>query len=480
MSACPSNVRPPPDRVIADIAEYVDQYQVRSKVALETAHYCFLDLLGCALAALSYPECTKLLGPVVIGTIVPNGARVPGTPYVLDPIQAIFNIGALVRWLEFNDATWGETVSHPSDTFSALLVTADWLSRTRVANGRQPLRVGDLWDLAVKAYEIQGQLGIDNPFRRLGLDHTIVVKIASAATITKLLGGSRNEIVNAVSNAWLDGHALATFRSAPNTGSRKSWAGGDVASRGAWLALLAMKGEMGYPSALTAKTWGFYDVLFKGKPFTFARPYGSFIIENILFKVPYPTAFHAQTAVEAAIKLHATVKERLDAITKIEIWSHASSMMILDKTGPLHNPADRDHSLQYTTAIGMIYGRLTPADYEDTIAADPRIDALRARMVVREDKRYTRGYLDPVKRTNAHAIRVQFEDGSRSERVEVEYPLGHRRRRREGLPCVIEKFERGLAQVFAGTRRRAIREMCLDRARLSATPVNELFDLLAK
>ena len=480
MSSPATNIRPAFDTVITDIADYVQGYEVKSPLAIETAHYCFLDLLGCSFAALSYPECFKLLGPIVPGTVVPNGARIPGTSYVLDPIQAVFNMGTLVRWLEFNDATWGETVSHPSDTFGALLVVADWLSRTRVAQGKKPLLVGDLWQPAIKAYEIQGQLGIKNAFRRLGLDHTIVVKIAATATIASLLGGSRQEIINAVSNAWLDGHTLATFRSAPNVGSRKSWAGGDAASRGAWLAMLAIKGEMGYPSALTAKTWGFYDVLFKGKSFTFQKPYGSYIIENILFKIPSPTAFHAQTAVEAAIKLHPAVKDRLEAIKRVEIWSHASSIMILDKTGPLNNPADRDHSLQYTAAVGMIFGRLNPEDYEDNIATDARIDALREKMVVHEDDRYTRGYLDEQERSNAHAIQVHFEDGTSTERVEVIYPLGHRRRREEGIPHVIAKFERGVAQVFAEKRRRELHELCIDCGRVAATPVNELFDLMAR
>ena len=474
----PSNTRPAPDKVITDIADYVDRYQVKSELALATAHYCMMDALGCGFAALSHPECTKLLGPIVPGTMVPNGARVPGTSFVLDPVQAAFDIGALIRWLEFNDATWGETVSHPSDAFGAILVVADWLSRTRLAQGRKPLLVRDVFEPAVKAYEIMGELGLENGFRRIGLDHTIVVKIAAAAVVTKMLGGTRGEIINAVSNAWVDGHALATFRSKPNTGSRKSWAAGDAASRGVWLALLAVKGEMGYPSALTAKTWGFCDVLFNGTPLKFQRPYGTYIIENILFKIPYPTAFHGQTAVEAAVKLHPLVKDRLDEIARVEIWTHASSMMILDKSGPLHNPADRDHCLQYMAAVGMILGRLTPEDYEDGVAADPRIDALRAKMVVWEDKHYTRDYSDPKKRSNTNAIRVHFKDGTKTDRVEVGYPLGHRQRRKEGIPAVIGKFERHVARMFAEKQRRAILDVCLDRQRLAEMPVNEFLDLM--
>lgn len=469
-----SNARPEVDSAITDIADYVDGYQVDSRLALETAHHCLIDSLGCSFMALAYPECTKLLGPIVPGTVVPNGARVPGTSFVLDPVQAAFNAGTLVRWLEFNDATWGETVSHPSDTLCALLVVADWLSRTRIAKGQAPLLMKEVLELGIKAYELQGQLGILNPFRRLGFDHTIVVKLAATATVAKLIGCTRDEIVNAVSNAWIDGHALATFRSEFNTGSRKSWAGGDAAARGVWLALLAAKGEMGYPSALTAKTWGFYDVLFKGRKLEFERPYGTYIVENILFKVPSPTAFHAQTAVEAGIRLHPLVRDRLDEISKVEIWSHASSLMILNKTGALHNPADRDHCLQYTVAVPLIFGHLTPEDYEDKFAADPRIDALRSKMVVAEEPAYTRGYGDPEKLSNAHAVRVHFRDGSATERVEVEFPSGHPRRRDIGVPLVFEKFDRGLSVVFAPKQRKVIRDLCTDAERLMKTPVDEL------
>ncbi len=472
--------RSEPDQVIRDIAQYVDSYEVKSELAYSNAHYCLIDTLGCAFLALAYPECTKLLGPAFSGVGVTNGARVPGTAYVLDPLQAVFSFGAMVRWVEFNDATWGETVSHPSDTFGAILVVADWLSRQRVAAGKPPLAVGDIMELAVKAYDIQGELGIENPFRRWGFDHTIVVKIAATAVLTKLLGGNYQEIFNAVSNAWLDGHALATFRSVNNTGSRKSWAGADCTSRGLWFASLALKGEMGYPNALTAKTWGFYDVLFKGKTFTFQRPYGSYIIENILFKIPHPTGFHAQSAVEAATLLHPEVKDRLDEIGKIEIWSHASCMAILDKRGPLDNPADRDHSLQYTTAIGLLHGRLRPEDFENSVAADPRIDALRDKMVVMEDQRYTRGYSDPKRLSNGHAMRVHFADGTKTQKVEVEFPMGHPRRRQEGIPVLNAKFEDSVRRVFAAKQAQAICDVCFDRKRLMALPVNELFNLLVK
>jgi len=472
------DVRPVPDLVITGIADYVDRYRVKSALAFETAHYCLIDSLGCGFEALAYPACTKLLGPVVPGTVVPHGARVPGTSFVLDPVHAAFNIGALVRWLDYNDAFYGETVIHPSDTFSGILATADWVSRTRMAQGGKPLTVRDVLAAAIKAYEIMGQLALENGFTRAGLDHTILIKIAVAAVVAKMLGGTRGEIINAVSNAWVDGHALATFRRKPNTGSRKSWAAGDAASRGVRLALMALTGEMGYPSALSAKTWGFYDVLFKGKPFKFQRPYGSYVIENVLFKIAYPTAFHGQSGVEAAIKLHPLVKDRLDAIKRVDVKCHNSTMVILDKTGPLANPADRDHCMQYMMAVGMIFGKLTAEDYEDHVAADPRIDALRRKMRLSESRVFEREYHDPAKRTNANSIQVYFKDGTRAPLSQVDYPLGHRKRRKEGILLLIEKFENNVARVFAEKQRRAIVNLCLDRKRLAAMPVNEFFDLM--
>jgi 2-methylcitrate dehydratase len=397
---------------------------------------------------------------------------------VLDPVHAAFNIGALVRWLDYNDAFYGGTVIHPSDTFSGILATADWLSRARVAQGRKPLAMRDVLESAIKAYEIMGCLALENGYTRAGLDHTILVKIAVTAVVAKLLGGTREEIMNAVSNAWVDGHALATFRRKPNTGSRKSWAAGDAASRGVRLALMALKGEMGYPSALSAKTWGFYDVLFEGKPFKFQRPYGSYVIENVLFKIAYPTAFHGQSGVEAAIKLHPLVKNRLDDIKRVDVKCHNSTLVILDKTGPLANPADRDHCMQYMMAAGMIFGKLTAEDYEDHVAADPRIDALRAKMQLSESEVFEREYHDPAKRTNANSIQVYFKDGTKTPLSQVDYPLGHRRRRKEGIPLLLEKFEKNVARVFAEKQRRAITEVCLDRNRLAAMPVNEFFDLM--
>jgi 2-methylcitrate dehydratase len=480
MSSAETNVRPAPDKVLLDIADYVERFKVESELAWDTAHLCLIDSLGCAFEALGYPNCTNLLGPVVPGTIVPAGARVPGTPYQLDPITATFDLGVLVRWLDYNDAFYGATVIHPSDTISGILMTADHLSRTRVAAAKRPLVMRDVLEAIVKTYEVMGGLAIENGFTAVGLDHTMLVKIASTPVITRLLGGSREEIVNALSNAWVDGHALATFRRRPNTGARKSWAAGDAASRAVWLAMTAMKGEMGYPSALTAKTWGFYDVLFKGREFRFQRPYTSYVIENVLFKIAYPTAFHGQSAVEAAINLHPLVKDRLDEIERIDVRCHNSSMVILDKTGPLHNFADRDHCMQYMIAIGLIFGQLTAEDYEDHVAADPRIDALRAKMHLSEDERYERDYHDPEKRSNANSIQVCFRDGSKSPLSEVEYPLGHRRRRKEGVPELMRKFETNVARVFAPRQRERILATCTDRKTVESMAVHEFVDLLTR
>jgi 2-methylcitrate dehydratase len=479
LSSASSNVRSAPDKVIVDIANYVDRYQVRSDLAYETAHYCLIDSIGCALEALGHPECSKLLGPHVPGTIVPHGARVPGTAYVLDPVTAAFNTGAMIRWLDYNDAFYGKTVLHPSDTVGGLLATADWLSRTRLAQGKPPLRVRDLLESMIKAYEIAGGLALENDFTwDPGLDHGILIKVANTAVTTRMLGGTREEIVNALTNAWIDGHALVLYRRKGSTGSRKSWAASDAGSRGVWLALLALKGEMGYPTALTAKTWGFYDALSEGKRFRFQRPYGSYAMENVQFKLSCPTAFHLQTAAEAAIRLHRAVKDRIRDIAKVELWAHKHTANYLNRPGPLHNYADRDHSLQYVVARGLIFGKLVAEDYEDAAAADPRIDPLRAKMVVREDRAFSRGFIDPKRRSNANAIRVHFRDGSRTERIDIEYPLGHPKRRSDGIPILVEKFERNVARVFAEKRRRAITGLCLDRKRLAETPVHELLDLL--
>jgi len=468
-----------PDRVLTQIADYVLKYQPRRRQAWDAAHDCLIDSLGCGFEALAYPECMKLVGPVVPGAGLPNGARVPGTPFELDPVNATFSTGALIRWVDYSDAYFGATVMHPSDCFCALLSVADWQSRARLQGGKPPMVMREVLHAAIQAYEIIGWIGTDNNFTATGLDNVLLVKIAVAAVVTRMLGGNRVEIISALSNAWVDGHALATFRRAPNTGSRKSWSAPDAASRGVRLALLAGKGEMGYPTALTAKTWGFYDILFKGRPFRFSRPLGSHVVENALFKISYPAALHAQTAVEAAIKLHPMVRDRLGEIARVELRTHETCILMIDKQGPLRNFADRDHCLQYMAAIGMIFGGLTARDYEDEAAADPRIDELRAKMIVREDRRYSRDYRDPDKRSNANALRVHFTDGTRTSRVEVEYPLGHPARRREGAPLLMKKFETGVARAFADKQRRAVLDVCRSRERLAAMPVNEFMGLIA-
>ena len=480
-----SNVRPDPDQVLVDIADYVCDYRIQSDEAYDTARYCLMDTLGCGLEALSYPACTKLLGPIVPGTVVPNGAKVPGTQYQLDPVKAAFDIGAMVRWLDFNDTWLAAEWGHPSDNLGGILAVADWLSRTRVAQGKAALTMKDVLTAMIKAHEVQGVLALENSFNRVGLDHVILVKVASAAVVTHMLGGSRAEVIDAVSHAWIDGQSLRTYRHAPNTGSRKSWAAGDATSRAVRLALMVLKGEMGYPSALTAKTWGFYDVSFKGQPFKFQRPYGSYVMEQILFKISFPAEFHSQTAVECAFQLHSQVGNKLDTldkigqIDKIIITTHESAIRIIDKKGPLHNPADRDHCIQYMTAVGLLDGKLTAADYEDEAAADPRIDALRDKMECVENPQYTRDYLDPDKRSIANAVQIFFKDGSRSENVAVEYPIGHRRRRNEGIPELVRKFKINLARRFPAKQQKAILALCLDLDSLEATPVNEFVDMMA-
>src|SRR5512144_573370 len=435
MSSPITNVRPDPDKVLVDIAEYVVNYAIDSDEAWETARYCLIDTLGCGIEALGYPACTKLLGPVVPGTVVPNGAKVPGTQFALDPVQAAFNIGAMVRWLDFNDTWLAAEWGHPSDNLGGILAVADWLSRSRVASGKAPLAMNIVLEAMIKAHEIQGVIALENAFNRVGLDHVVLVKVASAAVCARLMGGTKEEIINAVSQAFVDGQSLRTYRHAPNTGSRKSWAAGDATSRAVRLALFSLKGEMGIPSVLTAKGWGFYDAIFKGKEFAFQRPYGSYVMEQILFKISFPAEFHSQTAVECAMALHQKLKDlgkSASDIKKITIRTHEAAIRIIDKKGPLSNPADRDHCIQYMVAVPLLFGRLTAADYEDNEAADPRIDALRDKMTCVEDKRFSKDYLDPDKRSIANAITIEFKDGTRLKEVIVEYPIGHRRRRTEG------------------------------------------------
>jgi 2-methylcitrate dehydratase len=483
LSSSTSNERPAPDKVLTDIADYALSYTIESELAYTTARYCLIDTLGCGLEALEYPACTKLLGPIVQGTVVPNGARVPGTSFVLDPVQAAFNIGAMIRWLDFNDTFLAAEWGHPSDNLGGILATADWLSRCAAAEGKSPLRMRDVLTGMIKAHEIQGCLALENSFNKVCLDHVALVKAASTAVVSGLLGLTREQTINALSLAWVDGQSLRTYRHAPNTGSRKSWAAGDATSRAVRLALMARAGEMGYPSALTAKTWGFYDASFRGQEFRFQRPYGSYVMENVLFKVSYPAEFHAQTAVEAAMKLRA----RLEAtgrsaadIQRITIRTHEACLRIIDKKGPLANPADRDHCVQYMVAIPLLFGRLTAADYEDDVANDPvwgpRIDALRAKMECVEEPQFTRDYHDPEKRSIANTLRAVLEDGSVLEET-VEYPIGHRRRRAEGLPLLVEKFKRNLRRRFGEAQQQRILEVSLDSERLDAMAVHEYVDL---
>ncbi len=477
MSSPISNTRSKPDQVITDIVDYAAKYKISSKEAYNTARLCLMDTLGCGFEALSYPACTKLMGPVVPGATLVNGARVPGTSFQLDPVMAAFNIGCMIRWLDFNDTWLAAEWGHPSDNLGGILAMADYLSRQAVAVGKKPLTMRDVLSGMIKAHEIQGVIALENSFNRVGLDHVLLVKVASTAVVANMLGLNREELINAVSNAWIDGQSLRAYRHTPNTGSRKSWAAGDATSRAVRLALMAAKGEMGYPSGLTAKTWGFYDVLFKGKPFKFTRSYGSYVMENVLFKISFPAEFHAQTAVECAVRLHAQVKDRLADIQKVVITTHESAIRIIDKKGPLNNPADRDHCIQYMSAIGLIKGNLTAADYEDDVAHDPRVDQLRDKMVCVEHKPWTKDYLDPQKRSIANAIQVFFKDGSKTENVVVEYPVGHRRRRKEGVPLLEAKFRTNLARRFPEKQRAAIYALCQDQQKLEATPVHEFTDL---
>ncbi len=471
--------RPEPDKVLVDIAEYTNSYKINSAEAMQTARYCLMDTLGCGLLALSYPACTKMLGAVVDGAEMPNGVRIPGTSYRLDPVQGAFNIGVMIRWLDFNDTWLAAEWGHPSDNLGGILATADYLSRKNLAEGKAALTMKTVLEAMIKSHEIQGILALENSYNRVGLDHVLLVRVASTAVVTDMLGGTKDEIINAVSNAWIDGCALRTYRHAPNTGSRKSWAAGDATSRAVRLALIAMKGEMGYPSALTAKTWGYYDVLFKGNEFKFTQNYGTYVMENVLFKISFPAEFHAQTACEAAVILHPQVKDRLDEIEKIVIETQESGVRIIDKTGPLDNPADRDHCIQYMVAIPLIKGNLTAADYENAVASHPMVDQLRDKMQVIENKRFTKDYLDPEKRSIGNAIQIFFKDGSNTDRVEVEYPIGHRRRRNEGIPVLQAKFERNLATRLSAKKTEQILALCADQARLEQTPVNEFMDLFA-
>lgn len=456
MSAPISNIRPPADDVLVQIADYVLSANITSEQALRTARHCVLDSIGCAIQALDYPACMKMLGPVVPGATLENGTPVPGVKERLDPVRAAFNWGALIRWLDFNDTWLAAEWGHPSDNLGGILALADYLDRNV-----RPVGLGEVLTAAIKAHEIQGVLALKNSFNRAGMDHVILVRIATTAVAAGMLGANREQVINAVSNAWADGGALRVYRHAPNTGSRKSWAAGDATSRGLWHAFNALRNEMGYPGVLTTPAWGFQDALMRGHSINLARPLGSYVMENVLFKISFPAEFHAQTAVEAAFTLHPHVASRLGDIERVAITTHESAMRIIDKRGPLNNPADRDHCLQYMTAIGLIFGELTARHYEDETATDPRIDALRDKMVVSEDKSFSIDYLDPEKRSIANAVQVFFKDGTSTERIEVHYPIGHRRRREEGIPELIKKFRASLTTRYTGDQIAGIERFCL-------------------
>ena len=473
-----TNVRPNPDDVLVKIADYVLDKQIESEEAYNTARYCLMDTLGCGLLALTFPDCVKLLGPYVEGTEVPGGVRVPGTKHILDPVKGAWDIGAIIRWLDFNDTWLAAEWGHPSDNLGGILATADYLSQKNISEGKDPLSMKDVLTYMIKAHEIQGILALENSFNRVGLDHVILVKVASTAVISAMLGLNKEQTIDALSQAWVDGQSLRTYRHAPNAGPRKSWAAGDATSRALQLVLLTQKGQIGYPSVLTTPTWGFYDVQFKGEQFSLPRDFTSYVMENVLFKISFPAEFHAQTSVEAAVILHEEIKDRIDEIETVEITTHESAIRIISKEGTLNNPADRDHCIQYMTAIGLLKGDLVAEDYEDDVASDPRIDELRSKMVIKEDERYTKEYLEEDKRSIANAIVIHFKDGSSTEKVEVEYPIGHRRRREQGIPLLIEKFKANLGTQFSENRTKEILSMCEDQSTLENSSVIDFMNLM--
>ena len=472
-----SAVRPDPDQPMVDIANYVADYKIDSKEAYDTARYMLLDSLGCSMLAMKFPECVKHLGPLVPGATLAGGARVPGTSFELDPVQAAYNIGVQVRWLDFNDTWLAAEWGHPSDNLGAILAVADYISRRNVREGGKALTVRDVLTAAIKAHEIQGCYALKNSFNRVGLDHVILVRLASTAVATHMLGGSKQDIINAVSHSWIDNGALRTYRHAPNTGPRKSWAAGDACRRAVTHALNAVKGCVGYPSALTAKTWGFYDVAFKGKQFEFERGFGSYVMENVLFKISFPAEFHAQTAVECAMQLHAQVAGRIEQIERIEIETQEAGVRIIDKTGPLANYADRDHCIQYMVAVPLLFGRLTADDYNDDIAGDPRIDALRAKMTVKENPQFTKDYFDPAKRYIGNSLQVFFKDGQHTDKVSIDFPIGHRKRRAEGIPVLLEKFRNAVGGYLPARKAETIAHFAADAARLEAMPVPQFMEM---
>jgi len=473
------NVRSAPDSLLIKIAEYVSNSKIESELAFSTARNCLIDTIGCGLLALTFPACTKMLGPIVPETHVPNGVRVPGTNFLLDPVKGAFDIGCIIRWLDYNDTWLAAEWGHPSDNLGAILSVADYVSQQNIASKKDPLIMRDVLEFMIMAHEIQGVLALTNSFNRVGLDHVVLVKVASTAVATKLLGGDIDQIMDAVSQAWVDGQSLRTYRHAPNAGSRKSWAAGDATSRAVRLALITLSGEMGYPSVLSVPTWGFEDVSFKGEKLSLSQSFGSYVMENVLFKISFPAEFHAQTAVEAAVKLHPEVIEKLDEISNIEVTTHESAIRIISKSGDLNNPADRDHCLQYMIAIGLIFGDLVAEHYEDDIADDPRIDALREKMIIKEDPRYTKEYLEADKRSIANKIQISFKDGSLTSAIEVEYPIGHKRRREEGIPILENKFKNNLLKIFDQKKVKKILSKCLNQDSLESMTVLEFQEMFS-
>lgn len=466
--------RPDPDQPMVDVADYVIDYRIDSTEAYDTARYMLLDSLATAMMAMKFPECVKHLGPVVPGANLPGGARVPGTSHELDPVQAAFAIGSQIRWLDFNDTWLAAEWGHPSDNLGSILAVADYLSRKAEREGGQPMTVRDVLTYAIKAHEIQGCYALKNSFNRIGQDHVILVRLASTAVATAMLGGNKEQIVTAVSHSWVDNGALRTYRHAPNTGPRKSWAAGDACRRAVMHAINAVyRGVVGYPSALSAKTWGYYDVAFKGNAFQFERPFGSYVMENVLFKISYPAEFHAQTAVECAMQLHGAVAGKLGQIDKVVIETQEAGARIIDKTGPLANYADRDHCIQYMVAVPLIFGRLTADDYGDEVAADPRIDALREKTVVSENPQFTKDYYDPEKRYIGNSVQVFFKDGSSTQKVSIDYPIGHRKRRGEGIPVLLKKFEAAMRSQLPSHQVKTILNATADPVKLDAMPIQQ-------
>ena len=473
------NIRPGYDSVISEIANYVINFEIESDLALDTARNCLIDTIGCGLLALKFPACTKMLGPVVEGTSVPFGVRVPGTNFKLDPIKGAFDIGCAIRWLDYNDTWLAAEWGHPSDNLGAILSITDFISQQKISKGEDPLTMRTVLEAMIMTHEIQGVLALKNSFNKVGLDHVVLVKVASTALVTKLMGGTKDQIMDAVSQAWVDGQSLRTYRHAPNAGSRKSWAAGDATSRAIRLAMITLSGEMGYPGALSAPVWGFEDVLFDGKQISLPQKFGTYVMENVLFKISFPAEFHAQTAVEAAVTLHPEIIERLDDIKTVNITTHDSAIRIISKEGELNNPADRDHCLQYMVAIGLLKGNLIAEDYEDDIASDPRIDTLRKKMVINEDKRYSDEYHEADKRSIANKIQIHFNDGSSTEEIEVEYPIGHKRRREEGIPVLEQKFKNNLEITYDSDKCEEIYQLCIDQEKLESTSVTDFQELFA-